>query len=149
MSSTPYSSQDRKCWAGLQGNGQTNLGYSMDPQSQEDQADAAFINDLDNSTCRSPSQRSAIETLRHLEDDKVVRLLSIIRLPDHVLCPYSEGISKEQFHALSHLKFCSDSLIILWLSHSRGWKKPLSKDMNGLTLTHSDRGEKNYWEPTC
>ena len=149
MSSTPYSSQDRKCSAALQGNDQANLECVLDLQSKEDQADAAFVNDLDNSTCRSPSQQSAIDTLRHLEDDKILGLLSIIRLRHHVLYPYSDGLSKEQIDALSHLKLCSDSLIRLWLRHSRGWKQPLSRHIFGLTLIHSVSGGKSYRELSC
>ena len=146
MSSTPHSAQDRKCLAGLQRNDQANPEYLLDLHSKEDQADAAFVNDLDNSTCRSPSQQSAIDTLRHLEDDKVLGLLSIIRLQNHVLYPYSDGLSKEQIDALSHLKICSDSLIRLWLRHSRGWKQPLSGNIFGLTLIHSVSGGKSYRE---
>lgn len=149
MSSTSHSSQDQKCSAGLQGNDQANPEYLLDPHSKEDQADAAFVNDLDNSTCRSPAQQSAIDTLRNLEDDKILGLLSIIRLPHHVLYPYSDGLSKEQIDALSHLKFCSDSLIRLWLRHSRSWKHPLSRSVCGLTLIHSVSGGKSYWELRC
>ena len=92
----------------------------LESYSQERQAIAASVDELDESTYRSPSQQSAIETLRDLDDIRILNLLSAIRLPHHFRYPYPEALSKEQFDALAHLRVCPDSLILLWLRHSRG-----------------------------
>lgn len=97
--------------------------HSLQLQSQERQAISASIDELSESTYRSPSHQSAIETLRDFEDSKILELLSLFRLLGHVHYPYPEGLSKEKSDALSHLKICPDSHILLWLRSSRGWKQ--------------------------
>ena len=123
MSSTPDSIQHQNHSAGLLGSDPNTPGYPWDAQLREDQADAAEVDYIDDTPYPSPSQQSAIETLRNLEDTKVLELLSIIRRPGHVHHPHLEGLSDEQVDALSRLKSCHDSPILLWLRHFRGWKQ--------------------------
>ena len=95
--------------------------YEHFPGSQQEkEADAASVDHLDESTYRLPSQQSAIETLRDFDDGKILDLLSAIRLPGQIHYLYPEGLSCEQYDALSLLKFCPDSHILLWLRSSRG-----------------------------
>lgn len=120
MDSTPHSSQDWNHSSGFQDTDPNDYEHFLESQSEEEQAITASVDKLDESTYRSPSQESAIETLQDFEDSIVLELLSAMRLPNHVHYPYLEGLSSEQSDALSHLKFCPDGLVLLWLRSFRG-----------------------------
>ena len=123
MSSTHRSFRSRHFSTGLQEMYSNNTENFLQSQSQEAKAIAASIDELSESTYRSPSQQSAIETLRDFDDSKVIDLLSAIRLPGLFRYPSHTGLSSEQFDALSQLKSCPDSHILLWLRSSRGWQQ--------------------------
>lgn len=120
MASTQHALQDRNYSSGSQDIGPNDYEHFVESQSQEKAAIAASIDELSESTYRSPSQQLAIETLRHFDESKILDLLSTIRLPGQIHYPYIEGLSSEQFDALLHLKSCPDSHILLWLRSSRG-----------------------------
>ncbi|CAD6581238.1 MAG: hypothetical protein ASARMPREDX12_000400 [Alectoria sarmentosa] len=71
MSPTPDPSQDRNHSFGFQEIDPNNSKHFLSSQSQEEQAIAASIDELSESTYRSPSQQSAVETLRDLEDSRL------------------------------------------------------------------------------
>ena len=126
MSSTPSTFQDRNFSFSRQNVDSNNSDHLVESQSQEKQAIAACVERLDESTYRSPSHRLAIETLQDHEDSKVLEFLSIIRLPGRVLYLCREGLSRAQLDALSCLKLCPDSHILLWLRNCRGREQTLS-----------------------
>ena len=126
MSSNPSAFQDRNISFGRQNLDSNKSEHLLESQLQEKQAIAACVETLDESTYRSPSHRSAIEALRDLDDSKVLELLSIIRLPGWVLPLCREGLSRAQLDALSCLKLCPDSQILLWLRHCRHREQMLS-----------------------
>lgn len=119
MSSSNHIFQDRDYSFGSQ---DIDLNeYEHFPGSQQEkEAIAASVDELSESTYRSPSQQLAIETLRDFDDSKILDLLSAIRLSGQTHYPYPEGLSCEQYDALSLLEFCPDSHILLWLRSSRG-----------------------------
>ena len=128
MSSTRPSIQDREVSPDLQKIGPNSPDNFLKSQSQEKQAIVAAIVDVSESTYLSPSQQSAIETLRDLKDSTILGLLSLIRLPGYARYPSPEGLSDEELHALSHLNFCPDTHILLWLRSSRGQEQRPSSD---------------------
>ncbi len=148
MSSDTSASEERNFSFGCQNVDSNNSEHLLGSQSQEKQAIAACVERLDESTYRSPSHRSAIETLRDLEDSKILELLSIIRLPGWVLHLCREDLSRAQLDALSCLKLCPDSHILLWLRHCRGREQTLSSDLCDMILIHSGSGEKPVPEST-
>lgn len=104
------------------------LKYFLEPESQEKEAIAACIDEISESTYRSPSQQLSIQTLRNLEDSKILELLSISRLSGHIYDMHAEELFNKQIDALSHLKPCPDSHVLLWLRHAReqGWSQTSS-----------------------
>lgn len=133
MSSAHSSSQIRILSPGVHEMYSSNLEQSFQSQSQEEEAIVASIDELSKSTYRSPSQQSAIETLRDFDDSKIFDLLSALRLPGHAHHTSYTGLSSEQDDALSELKTCPDSLILLWLRSSRGWQQIPSYNIHKLT----------------
>lgn len=147
MSSNPQFFLESYCLSGLHGQESNISEHILASQSQEKEAIAASVEDLDDSTYRSPSRQSDIEALRDLEDGRVLELLSIIRQPGYDYYPYPNGLPKRQYEALVHLECCHDRMILLWLKDSRGWKQLLTAQSNGRSLTHSDSGGKPFLEP--
>ena len=126
--SVHMSSSNRSYISSHQHDCSNDQGNWSDLQSQEErQALIASIDDLDMSTFLLASQQSAIETLRDLEDSKILDFLSTIRLPSRVQHSCPAGLSIDHFEALLHLRSCSDSIIMLTLRHSRGWKESSSR----------------------
>ena len=123
MSSTRPSSQIRIFSPDIYEMYSNNLEHFFQSQSQEEKAIAASIDELSESTYRSPSQQSAIETLRDFDDSKILDLLSGIRPPRHAHYPSHTGLSSQQYDALSELRTCPNSHILLWLRSSRGWRQ--------------------------
>ena len=117
---TQHFLQDCNHSSDLHGIDRNNSENFLASQSRGTEAIAASVDELDESTYRSPSQQSAIEILRDFEDNKVLELLSAVRLAGQGYCSYLDCLSSEQNVALSHLKTCPDSHILLWLRHSRG-----------------------------
>lgn len=125
MPSNHPSTQSQILSPDLDGMCSTNTGnfFGSQSQSQEEKAIAASIDELSESTYLSPSQQSAIETLQDFDDSKVLDLLSSFRLPGHVYYPSHTSLSSQQFDALSELRTCPNSLVLLGLRNSRGWQQ--------------------------
>ena len=112
-----------------------HLEHFIQSQSQKEKANAAFIDELTESTYFSPSQQSAIETLQDFDDSKVLDLLSVIRLPGHGHSTSHTALSSEQLDAFSELRTCPISQILLWLRYSRGWQQHPTCIIYELPLT--------------
>ena len=137
MSQTQRFFQNRNCLSGFPEIDPDSDEHFFASCSEDKESIAASIDELSESTYRSPSQQLAVESLRDYEDSKLLEWLSIIRHSGHFFNPYPQGLSNEHFDALSRLKHCPDSHILLWLQNSRGQKLRRSCDIYRRILIHS------------
>ena len=104
----------------------SNHSQHFSNPTEEHEAIAAAIDDLDVTIFLTHSRQLAIETLQDFGDPKILDLLSAVRLSSHVHHLSAGNLSIDQIDALLCLQHCPDGHILLWLRESRGLEQNLT-----------------------
>lgn len=128
MSLSPHGFQAQNISSGYHGMDSNHSQPFSNPRTEEHEAIAAAVDDLDVTIFLTQSRQLAIETLRDFDDRSILDLLSAVRSSSHVHHPSAGNLSSDQFDALLCLQHCPDGHILLWLQDSRGLEQDLFRN---------------------